>query len=510
MSSYAKKLAYGSALGVANHFATIVIALFLMPFVVSSLGDRMYGFWTLASAFIGYYGLLDFGLSSAVARYIAGAIGAGDKEECNRIIGNSFFIFSCIALLVLIITLVLILIAPVFFGNPADASLFRKVILVLGVNIAVGFPVKVHKGILTAQLRFEMLALIRFVSLITRAASTVIVLVMGYKILALALVTFASCLLEYVLYVHFARKSLPGFEIRISDCSPGTARSLFSYGSHAFVIRIADEMRFNIDVFVISAFVGLSAVTHYRVASTLVQHFIQLILTTMGVLLPFFSRLDGERNDEKIRETWFFSTRLSVILTGFVGFGLIAWGRPFIERWMGPQYLDAYPCLVVLVLGCITDLGQAPTVTLLYGIAKHKFYSVFNTLEAVCNVLLSLLLVGRYGILGVAIGTFVPMAVMKILIQPVYACRVTKIPYRDYVKTISRTVFMVALALLLPAAVTARLAKPDYLSLTGVGILSMAGFLLFLWIFEFNRSEKETILKLLSRRSLPDAAVGGR
>ena len=78
MSDYAKKLAFGSMLGVANHFATIIIALFLMPFVVYSLGDRIYGFWTLASAFIGYYGLLDLGLSSAIGRFIAGAIGAGD------------------------------------------------------------------------------------------------------------------------------------------------------------------------------------------------------------------------------------------------------------------------------------------------------------------------------------------------------------------------------------------------------------------------------------------------
>lgn len=498
MSNYAKKLAFGAVLGVVNHLATVVIALFLMPFVVFSLGDRMYGFWTLASAFIGYYGLLDFGLASAVGRFIARAIGAGDKEECNRITSNAFFIFSCLGLVVLIITFVLSLLAFLFFTDPVEVSLFRKVILVLGINVAINFPIKVCKGIVGAQLKFETMAFIRLISLVLRTTLFVIVLLKGYKILALAIVTLISCIPEYVLYVYYAKKYLPDFTIKMSDCNLGTVKSLFSYSSHAFIIRIADEMRFNIDAFVISAYIGLSAVTHYRVASTLVQHFITLIVTFMSVLLPFFSRLDGEKNDEKIKETLFYSTRISVIITSFVGFGLVAWGQPFIERWMGPQYLDAYPCLVVLVAGCVFDLWQAPTVSLLYGIAKHRFYSLYNSLEAVCNVLLSLLLVKRYGILGVAIGTFIPMAVMKLLIQPVYACRVTGIAYWDYVKNISRTIFIVSLALLFPIFITDRFATPDYLRLMGVGILSMIAFLLVLWKFEFNPDEKREMIKLFS------------
>ena len=498
MSYYAKKLAYGSMLGVANHLATIVVALFLMPFVVFSLGDRMYGFWTLASAFIGYYGLLDFGLSSAVGRFIARAIGAGDKEECNRIINSAFFIYSCMGLVVLIITFLLASFAFLFFQDPVESSLFRKVILVLGVNVAINFPIKVYKGIVEAKLQFEIISFIKFISLILRTALFVIVLMKGYKILALALVTLMSCIPEYILSVYFAKRNFPDFKIEISLWKLGTTKSLFSYSSHTFIIRMADEMRFNIDGLVISAFIGLSAVTHYRVASTLVQHFISLILAIMGVLLPFFSRLDGEENTEKIKETLLFSTKISVIITSFVGFGLIAWGKPFIERWMGPQYLDAYPCLVVLVIGSVFDLWQAPTVSLLYGIAKHRFYSLYNSLEAVCNVVLSLLLVRRYGILGVAIGTFIPMAIMKLLIQPVYACRVTNIAYWDYVKKISHTVFIVSLALLFPIFITDRFAAPDYLRLMGVGIMSMIGFLLVLWKFEFHPDEKKLITKLFS------------
>lgn len=498
MASFSKRLAFGSILGVSNHLANLIVALFLMPFVVYSLGDRMYGFWTLAGSFIGYYGLLDFGLSSAVSRFIAGAIGAGKKEDCNRIINNAFLIYFGMGLAAFVISLVLAGCAPFFFSDPAEASLFWKIILILGINVAIGFPIKVFKGILHAQLDFEIISALRFVSLILRTVLIVFVLLKGYKILALALVTFLSGLPEYLLYVHYARKSLPDFRFDARCWNRGTATSLFSYSSHTFIAQMADELRFNIDSIVISAFVGLAAVTHYRIASVLVMHFITLITTITGVLQPFFSRLEGEENSEKIRKTLFFASKISVSVSSFIGFGLIAWGKPFIERWMGPQYLDAYPCLVILVLGITIDLWQAPTVNLLYGISMHRFYSLFNTLEAVFNVLLSLLLVRKFGIVGVAIGTFIPMTIMKLVIQPIYACRVSGIRYGEYVKKLGHTILVASVSLILPFLITVRFAVPEYLGLFAVGIASMFVYCFVLWIFEFLPEERLLLRQVFS------------
>ena len=62
-----RRVIHGSGLRVANLLASTLIGFFLMPFLVQHLGDRQYGFWTLAGAILGYYGVLDFGILSAVA-----------------------------------------------------------------------------------------------------------------------------------------------------------------------------------------------------------------------------------------------------------------------------------------------------------------------------------------------------------------------------------------------------------------------------------------------------------
>ena len=499
MSSTVRKLAKGSAFRTFNFFAQVLVAFFLMPFVVYSLGDRMYGFWTLVATFIGYYGLLDFGLSVAVERYIAGAIGAGRKDECNRIFNTAFLIFTGIGLLVLLITLILALVSPWFWSNIDDVSLFSKVILVLGINMAISLPIRIFSGILIAQLRFDITSLIQFMSLVLRTTFIVLALSLGYKVLGLALVTFLSSIPGYILYVYFAKKNLPFLKLKREYWNRGTMKTLLSYSSVSFVASMAVQLRFHIDVFVITAFINLAAVTHYRIASLMVQYFISLILACMGVFQPLFSQQDGATDHEAVRETLFYSTKISICLSSFIAFGFIAWGKFFIERWMGPDYLDAYPPLCILVLGCVFAMWQAPSVFLMFATSKHKFYAFFNVIEGICNVLLSILLVRQYGLIGIALGTFIPMAVINLAIQPVYFCRVTSIKYSEYIYQASRTIAVVGLSLIIPIIISVRFAAPNYQTLFTLGFISSCIYALTIWSIEFSPKEKQ----ILQRAILP-------
>jgi O-antigen/teichoic acid export membrane protein len=61
----------------------LAISFFMMPFLVRNLGDRMYGIWTLVGSVLGYYGLIDIGLSSAVVRFISRAVRKTRSARCS-------------------------------------------------------------------------------------------------------------------------------------------------------------------------------------------------------------------------------------------------------------------------------------------------------------------------------------------------------------------------------------------------------------------------------------------
>ena len=460
----------------------------------------MYGFWTLAATFIGYYSLLDMGLSSALDRHIARAIGAEDNEELNRVFNTALLIFSCLGVAALLISIFLAGLAPYITSNQSDATLFLKVILVLGINMAIGIPLRAYSGVLNAQLHFNLLSAIQFISLILRTLLIVLALHLGYKVLGLAVVTFLSTIPGSILYIYFANKNLPFLKIKREYWDRGTMKTLFSYTSILSIALLADQLRFHVDVFVVGAFINLAAVTHYRIAGLMAQYFLSLISACMGVLTPLFSQQDGAGDHEKIRKTLFIGTKISIAVSSFVGFGLIAWGKPFIERWMGQEYLDAYPVLFFLVLGTVFAMWQFPSVSLMYGTSKHKFFAYFNTLEGVINVLLSLMLVQYYGLLGVALGTFIPMTVIKLVVQPIYFCHVSSIKYSEYIYRMSRSIAVVCLSLAVPTLISLRYAAPDYRTLFTVAFMSSCIYALTMWFIEFSPNEKNMLRRAILSR----------
>lgn len=496
----ARRVALGSALNVVNLTSTALLSLLVMPFVVHKLGDRMYGIWVLVVAIMGYYGLGNLGLSVAVSRYMAAALGARDEEECNRLFNTAFSIFCAIGLLVIIVSGVAVSLTPLFCKNPQDVLLARKAILILGFNAALTFPVRVFVGALTARLRFD---LIGGLTLLTGGLRTVLIIafvLLGRGVVGLAWATLLAEIPSYILYVYFARKSLPFLRLASEYRQRGTARKLFSYSIFSFIAHIAETLRFKVDAPVVAAFVGLAAVTHYKIAGTLAQYFMELITVVTRVLGPVFSRLDGRGDYQEIKKTFFFASKLSVCATSFIGFALIAWGRPFIKLWIGPQYLDAYPCLVALTSGLIVALAQAPSVNLLFGISRHRFFALFHSIEGVSNLILSVLLVKKYGMLGVALGTLIPMVIIKLFIQPAYVCRVVNMACLDYLRRMGRTLAVVAGSLVIPVIFTAKFAMSSYRALFVVGAASATCYVLPVWFYAFSAGETQILRRVIAPR----------
>src|ERR1700761_4787861 len=121
----------GSMLTVASLAVSVLVGFFLMPFVVHRLGDRMYGYWSLVGVVLGYYGVLDLGITPAVSFHMAKAMGEGDNESPNRILSAAFAGLMGIGLTILLISIVAAALCP-FFTAASDLPVIRVVLLLTG------------------------------------------------------------------------------------------------------------------------------------------------------------------------------------------------------------------------------------------------------------------------------------------------------------------------------------------------------------------------------------------
>ncbi|HSA30846.1 MAG TPA: polysaccharide biosynthesis C-terminal domain-containing protein [Candidatus Omnitrophota bacterium] len=487
-------LVAGSLLGIINFFATTLVSLFMMPFLIRILGDRMYGLWLLFGSYFGFYGLLDLGLGTAVQRYVSRAIGQDDYEEANRVFNSSLIVFSLIGLVAIVLSLGIAILGPLWFKDPFELRLFRIIIMMTGFGLALSFPMRSFWALFSSHLRYDLSIYIDLAKLAVRTALIVFFLSRGGGLLTFAVIMFLTDVAVYGVNAFVSLKVAPYIRFRKHYIQFSQIRHLFGYSIYSFILQVSGNIKFNIDNFVIAGFVGLSSVTLYSVASRLIGYYMQFLNNAVGIVTPVFSQYEGQNNYEAIREKLFFMTKISGYIACLIGSLLVIFGRAFIERWVGSEYSSAYNIIMVLLAPILLSLIQAPSTQVLYGISKHKFLAIAGLVEALCNLTLSLIFVRYYGVIGVALGTAIPLFIFTVFIKPVYLSRVLKISLWDYIRENLRILivsFAVVFSMLL---VLNRFLVAEYLRIVILGTVYSLIFCLIVFILGFSKEEHKYLI----------------
>ncbi len=495
--STAKKLVKGSLFRNAEFFLLLGVAFAITPFIVRSLGDRMYGFWVLIGAFMGYYNLMNYGIYAAAARYIARSLGKGDQNEVNDVANTAFFLLALIGAVTLAGTLVSVGVCPFFLSDPAEIALFRKVLLVLGLSTAIGFPLNLFVGILRANVRYDTSALISISKTIVANVAIYHFLSRGHGVVAVALITAATNAAENVAAYLACKAQLPYIKIVLFRYETAQVRAMFDYGWKILVCQVGDILRFQIDSMLIAAVLNASLLTRFSIGVRVVDGFSSLVHSTVSMMVPVFSQYEGRGDYDAIRSGLLKVTKATTLLSAFVGYSVLFYGKAFILRWMGAGFETSYYVTAILCSALMLELPQAPGVQLLYGLSKHDTYAVMNIAAAVLNVILSVLFLQRFGMYGVVMGTAVEVVIFKLFIQPVYICRVIQMPVRTYlVETILVTLLKTAVPLAAYFYLIRGLVEADYLRLTACVALQTVLFIPVAFYFILSAADRRYVLEV--------------
>ena len=476
-----------------------------MPIIIHSLGDRMYGLWVLVGAFMGYYGFLDLGLFSATSRFISRALGRGDEIEMNEVFNNSLLLFTAIGLFVFLLSILISYLSGFFLKDPAELHIFRFLLILLGINSAISFPIMAFRGILISYLRFDLIAYANIIRLLIANLLIYFFLKEGYGIIALGVITFATGLLENLLIVGFTRKVFSAMIVQLSIQKRQKFRELFSYSWKTVAVQAGDLLRNKLDVFIIAGYLSVNLVTYYALAARIIRIYSNIIISTLGIFRPIFSQYEGQNDFDSIKEKFLQIHNISVPLSLFIGLSIIFYGKSFILRWMGDDFTKSYIVLIILCSAFMTEFIQFPSNSLLYGISKHQYYAISNFIEGIFNLLLSLILVRFYGLYGVAFGTAIPMIFIKLLVQPVYVCRTIDLPVLRYYWY---TLFVPGVKTIFPLVIffyfTRNFLEPNFIRIFQLGTLQTLLFLPYAFFIIFD-NDLQILLKesFKKKRSKP-------
>ena len=182
---------------------------------------------------------------------------------------------------------------------------------------------------------------------------------------------------------------------------------------NGFANNLAYFIHASTDITILTFMTNLVTVSVYGVY-TLVTAGLKSIIGAIntGVFASIghlYARKDFERLEEKF--DLYEHLYLLIVCTGFTVASLLI--TPFVSLYIGDkniggeytQYLFGY----LITIAVAFDLIKAPHVNLAYAANKFKDLTVPCFIEAAINIIVSIVLVMKYGLVGVAVGTICAM-----------------------------------------------------------------------------------------------------
>ena len=245
------------------------------------------------------------------------------------------------------------------------------------------------------------------------------------------------------LLVWIARRLYPELRIQLNQPKSDTLKRIWTYSSYAFLTTVAIRLVYQTDNLVVGAFVSAAAVIPYGYANALCRYADQVVGAMGATFVPAASTYEAAGDTARLLTLYKNGTRATLAVSLPILITLILRGASFIGLWIGHQYSrESGTVLIILCTALLFSFANRAAGSIAFGIEMHKKIAIWAIGEGVANLALSILLVQRYGIYGVAIGTLVPSLVVHVVLWPSYVSRLVGLSYSEVVGKVWAPVYL--------------------------------------------------------------------
>ncbi|RKY72374.1 MAG: hypothetical protein DRP97_00760 [Candidatus Latescibacterota bacterium] len=512
--SIKKKLIRNTVANYTIRFWEIIIGLILFPFIVHHIGLSAAGIWLLVSSITGYFGLLDLGIGASLVKHVAEYHAKRDDEKLSDSINTTFFIFLGMGL---IASVGLFIVGRFFitsFNIPQElVEEARAITYIAAVTTLIGFPLGTFGGVLRGLQRYDLSALVGFIVSIPRVILTVFFLLRGYGVVTLVLINTFCSMMGWLLSVYYSKKLLPFAHISPSNLNKEVTRKLLGLAGAVFFIHVCVMILFRTDQLVIGLFMTVGIITYYAAAWKVYDACSMVPGLVMSAIMPASSELDANRDFHSLQIFLIRATRYSIAL--FIPFGVfgIVLAKPTLVFWMGDDFGQYHLITQILVLHLFFNFNHHVASQILIGMNKVKGVLYYYGIVAVLNIVLSIILVQRIGLVGVALGTTIPFVLFEVFFVQ-YFLKTLKLSWKTYAKEVLLKTYPIGVCVA-PLLYLLTIFYPPHnlIEVLGFGMLTFGTCLFLFYIFSLKKTEKEEFKQMVvaarSQFGLVDSNKGG-
>jgi O-antigen/teichoic acid export membrane protein len=384
---------------------SLTVGAYITTYIIRSLSIKDYGVYVVLYSLIGYVGIVgDFGIPSVFHRFIPEML----QKEQYTLLKKLIFRGLILRLLLSAVTVSIMMLLHEPIGRLLKLENFLSYFSVFAFGIILLLEASLLTSVLHSLFLHKYSVIASTIYTVFRSASIYIFLREGWGIRGILWAEIAAWLLWIVIQLFFYNiKFCHRYKEDCVETAFPQAR-FFRYAGFSSLNLFGDAiLGVSTDFFVITAFLGPSAVAHYAFASRVISIFQQCMphRVLIDVIRPsFIMKYTEGGNKHHLVDMFNLLLKIGAFCVFPLSAGLFVLSDQIIVIIFRADYLQAKPILLVLAFCMAINIIATPTALVLEALEKVEIF-LYNKLFAIYNLAAELFIIQCYGVMGVVLVT---------------------------------------------------------------------------------------------------------
>lgn len=418
----------------------IVVSFIARIFFIRKLGNDYLGLNGLFTNILTILTLAELGVGDAINYSLYKPLANRDLEKCKILMKLYKKLYTIIGVVILILGLCITPFLSFVIKDMPNVPNISLIFILFVINTAISYFYSYKRNLLIADQNRYIATIYRYgIYVITNIVQICYLLITSNYIGFLIIQIFFT-LLENILVSRHADKIYPYLKEECNGSLDKSTKDDIIKNTKALVMhKIGGVVVNSTDNIIISKFVNLIAVGLYSNYYMITNALLLVINQVYSSILASVGNLCNKRDkfyQYKIFKNIEFMT---FWIATFTSASLLCLIDDFISIWVGEEYLLSNITVIVLVLNFYISISRKAVLT--FRDATGVFYKdrYKALIEALINIVASMILVFKYQITGVFMGTVISSILTCICVEPYVLYkygfkRSAKLYYKNYVK----------------------------------------------------------------------------
>ncbi len=406
MDSRKKKLITNSATGIVRQVITLVCGFILPKCILVYYGSGMYGLLNSITNYLGVIALLEMGIGPVIQSNLYRPLAKKDTNQISCIVVSAERFFRKIALIFVAYTIALIIFLPKKFDSFPELITISLIIIISISTFAQYFFGITYQLLLNSDQKAYVPQIIQIITLVLNTIVSVVLIKKGYSIQTVKLSTTLFFLMRPILQTIYVHRHY-NINKKIQYEGEPIDQKWNGFSQHLAAVICA-----TIDIVLLSLFSSVENVSVYSVYFLVVNGMTQIVMMSATGLDSLFGNMISNEEYDELNNSfdiieWVIHASVTVVFS-ITSITIVEFVEVYTKNVNDANYTQPL-FSVLLVLAYASQCLRVPYFRIIKAAGHYKQTQNGAYISAAINVIISLVLVIRFGLVGVAIGTIAAM-----------------------------------------------------------------------------------------------------